>query len=262
MTRHIRFFGLAFALFSVLFLTMPLLLPTTALAGHAGGSEVKARDIITGDGTEATTYATVAVHYTGWLMDGTKFDSSVDRGQTFSFTIGGGQVIPGWEMGVRGMRVGGKRELIIPPELAYGKRGAGGAIPPDATLKFEIELLGVTPPPFTNIGNGELKDLLAKGVKIVDVRRPEEWKQTGILEGSKLLMSFDKTGQLSPNFMAGLAAYVKKDEPVILICRTGGRSGYLSNALSREMGYTNIYNVTDGIVKWLADKNPVVKTPG
>ena len=96
-------------------------------------------------GTGATAQAgqTVTVHYTGWLENGKKFDSSVDRGQPFSFPLGAGRVIKGWDEGVQGMKVGGKRKLIIPSALGYGARGAGGAIPPHATLIFEVELLGV-----------------------------------------------------------------------------------------------------------------------
>jgi FKBP-type peptidyl-prolyl cis-trans isomerase len=101
----------------------------------------------TGDGATATSGNKVSVHYTGWLYNngakGAKFDSSVDRGQPFQFTLGAHQVIAGWDEGVAGMKVGGKRTLIIPPELGYGARGAGGVIPPNATLMFDVELLGV-----------------------------------------------------------------------------------------------------------------------
>ncbi|MCX7701375.1 MAG: FKBP-type peptidyl-prolyl cis-trans isomerase [Gemmataceae bacterium] len=100
-------------------------------------------DLKEGTGERARSGDTVEVHYTGWLKDGKKFDSSVDRGRPFSFRLGAGQVIKGWDEGVAGMRVGGKRKLIIPPELGYGKRGAGGVIPPDAELTFEVELLKI-----------------------------------------------------------------------------------------------------------------------
>ncbi len=100
-----------------------------------------------GDGAEAVAGVTVQVHYTGWLwVDGAraaKFDSSVDRGQPFEFRLGARSVIGGWDEGVAGMKIGGKRELIIPPDLGYGGRGAGDVIPPNATLNFEIELLGI-----------------------------------------------------------------------------------------------------------------------
>lgn len=100
-------------------------------------------DTQVGTGTQAQPGNTVSVHYTGWLTDGTKFDSSRDRNQPFSFKLGGGQVIKGWDEGVAGMKVGGKRTLTIPPALGYGARGAGGVIPPNATLKFDVELLDV-----------------------------------------------------------------------------------------------------------------------
>jgi FKBP-type peptidyl-prolyl cis-trans isomerase len=108
---------------------------------------LKYTDDTTGSGAEATAGKKVSVHYTGWLYNngvkGAKFDSSVDRGQPFQFTLGAHQVIAGWDEGVAGMKVGGKRTLIIPPELGYGARGAGGVIPPNATLMFDVELLGV-----------------------------------------------------------------------------------------------------------------------
>ena len=106
-------------------------------------ADLQIEDLQTGQGDEAARGSTVDVHYTGWLTNGTKFDSSLDRGQPFSFTLGAGQVISGWDQGVAGMRVGGKRKLTIPSHLAYGERGAAGVIPPGATLVFEVELLGV-----------------------------------------------------------------------------------------------------------------------
>ena len=101
-------------------------------------------DEVVGTGAEATADHEVSVHYTGWLQsDGKKFDSSLDRGQPFQFQLGAGQVIQGWDKGVAGMKVGGKRKLTIPADMGYGERGAGGAIPPNATLLFDVELLGV-----------------------------------------------------------------------------------------------------------------------
>lgn len=116
----------------------------------ANVSELKKIDHVVGTGAEAHPGNEVSVHYTGWLFDeaapeskGKKFDSSVDRGQPFNFPLGAGRVIKGWDQGVSGMKVGGKRTLIIPAAMGYGSRGAGGVIPPNATLVFDVELLAV-----------------------------------------------------------------------------------------------------------------------
>ena len=120
--------------------------PAESVTGEPSDTvtELVIKDITVGSGAKAKAGDAATVHYTGWLMDGTKFDSSVDRGLPFEFAIGAGDVIEGWDKGVVGMKVGGKRTLIIPADMAYGDQGAGGVIPPGATLKFEVELLGLT----------------------------------------------------------------------------------------------------------------------
>ena len=126
--------------------------PTATLSSKIGANvtELKKIEVKQGTGMEAVAGKQVIVHYTGWLYDpaaadghGKKFDSSVDRGQTFAFPLGAGRVIKGWDEGVAGMKAGGKRTLVIPPAMGYGERGAGGVIPPNATLVFDVELIEV-----------------------------------------------------------------------------------------------------------------------
>lgn len=106
-------------------------------------SGLQYEDLVVGTGPSPEPRQRCKVHYTGWLTNGTKFDSSKDRGEPFTFAVGAGQVIRGWDEGVATMKVGGRRKLTIPPDLGYGARGAGGVIPPGATLVFEVELLGI-----------------------------------------------------------------------------------------------------------------------
>lgn len=113
------------------------------MADKMTDSGLKYDDLVEGNGAEAQAGQDVTVHYTGWLTDGTKFDSSKDRNDPFRFSLGKGMVIRGWDEGVSGMKVGGTRKLTIPSQLGYGASGAGGVIPPNATLVFEVELLAV-----------------------------------------------------------------------------------------------------------------------
>jgi peptidylprolyl isomerase len=110
---------------------------------QTSASGLQWKDAVVGTGAAPAAGQTVSVHYTGWLTDGKKFDSSRDRGRPFTFPLGRGKVIKGWDEGVATMKVGGRRELLIPPDLGYGPRGFPGAIPPNATLRFDVELLAV-----------------------------------------------------------------------------------------------------------------------
>lgn len=247
--KKIGFVGAALVALSVFFAPME----------SAKAAQLEIKDVMVGSGAEAVPDMRVSVHYTGWLTDGTKFDSSLDRGTPFSFTLGEGRVIQGWDKGVVGMKVGGKRELVIPPELAYGPNGTG-PIPGGATLRFEVELLKVSAQPkVTNINNPTLKIMKAAGFKIVDIRRPDEWNSTGVIEGSKLITAFDRFGRFEQGFPAAFQSYVAPDDKVIILCRSGNRSAKLSSVLVEQAGYSKIHNLTNGIASWISDGNPVVR---
>ena len=241
-------------------LYLGLALFTPLLHASHGGPDVKIDEISVGEGLEALRFSVVDVHYTGRLDNGEVFDSSVERGEPFRFTLGAGQVIPGWDMGILGMKAGGKRVLEIPPELAYGQRGAGGVIPPNARLTFEVALLAVESPPFASIDNAELKAKLERGVKLIDIRRPEEWRQTGVVEGSIKATAFDANGQFLQSFVDTLGVTVKPDEEFIVICRTGNRTATLSNWLVTRGGYKNVLNHQKGITDWISEGRAVDKS--
>ena len=157
--------------------------------------------IAEGAGETAQSGMQVSVHYHGRLTDGTIFDDSQKRGTPFSFTLGSGQVIPGWEQGIAGMKIGEKRVLTIPPELGYGTAGAGGVIPPNATLVFDVELIAVMiPPKLVGAKPDDLKAAQKKGVVVIDIRRAEEWAETGIIKGAHTITAFTQSGQLHPEF--------------------------------------------------------------
>ena len=218
----------------------------------AFASELKVETLVEGAGIQAEKNKKVTVHYEGRLEDGTIFDASKPRGQPFSFTIVAGQVIKGWELGVAGMKVGEKRRLTIPPNLAYGKNGAGDAIPPNATLLFDIELLSVADA--VVLGQSTPEDLIkarSSGVAIIDIRREGEWFETGIIDGANTITAFKKDGNVHPDFLQKFNSLLStKQTPVLLYCRTGNRTTRLGNAIIEQLGFTNVSHLSGGIVRW------------
>ena len=235
---------------------LSLMMLAFSITGSAAmADQLKIEVIQDGNGDVAEHGQRVTVHYEGRLTDDTVFDASRPRGQPFSFTIGARQVIQGWEQGVAGMKVGEMRRLTIPADLGYGAAGAGGVIPPNATLVFDIELLAVTAP--VTLGQAIPADLLQAqkdGVIIVDIRRPEEWAQTGVIEGAETITAFEENGSLHPDFQQKFMAVVPApDTPVFLYCRTGARTTNLGTALIEQLGFSHVTHLNGGILSWTAD---------
>jgi len=232
-----------------------ILLAFSIMGTLAMADGLKIEVIKEGDGNVAENGQRVTVHYEGRLADNTVFDASKPRGQPFSFTIGAGQVIQGWEKGVSGMKVGEKRRLTIPADLGYGAAGAGDVIPPHATLMFDIELLAVIMP--VTLGQATPADLLQAqkdGVIIVDIRRPEEWAQTGVIEGAETITAFEANGSLHPDFQQKFMALVPApDTPVFLYCLSGSRTTNLGTALIEQLGFSHVMHLNGGILGWTAD---------
>ncbi|MEC8091623.1 MAG: FKBP-type peptidyl-prolyl cis-trans isomerase [Pseudomonadota bacterium] len=223
-------------------------------------AELEMETLTEGHGEIAEAGKRVSVHYEGRLEDGTVFDGSRPRGQAFSFTIGAGQVIRGWEQGVAGMKVGETRKLTIPPELGYGEAGAGGVIPPNATLVFEIELLEVTTP--VVLGQATAEDLMkaqSEGVVVIDIRREEEWQETGIIDGAATVTAFAASGRVHPEFLDKFRELAPSpDTPVMLYCRTGNRTTSLGNALIDQLGFSDVSHLSAGIAGWMAEGRETV----
>ena len=223
-------------------------------------ADLKIETVIEGNGAIASTGKRAIVHYKGMLSDGDVFDESRSHDNPLSFEIGAGQVISGWEQGVSGMKVGEVRKLTIPPELGYGARGVGDAIPPNATLVFEIELLDVNEPITLGQANSEMfKQAQMNGAIIIDIRREDEWKKTGIIDGARTITAFGERGNIHPEFQKKFLNIVPSEKtPIMLYCHVGGRSNSLGNALINQLGYSNVSHLTNGIVGWLADGNKTV----
>jgi len=228
-----------------------------APAPARAADDLVVRDVKVGTGAKAERGARVTVQYSGWLTDGTLFDSSRAAGRPFTFRLAGGEVIRGWDKGVEGMREGGTRELIIPPELAYGKTGAPPRIPANATLRFEIELISTTRFPYTNIDNGALRDLMRDNtVTVIDVR-PAAQAEQGFIPGSMRLPAFTQEGRFQPDFLTRLAREVPRDRPLALLSGDGDASAVVAGYLATQGGFAKVYNLYDGIDGWRAAGYPL-----
>ena len=220
---------------------------------------VQITNIVEGEGTEIINHSKIQVHYTGKLQDGTKFDSSYDRGQPFSFQIGLREVIKGWEIGLMGMQVGGKRTLIIPPELAYGDRGAGDLIPPNATLTFDIEIVAVKHPGYGLIKADDIKVLKEDGYKFIDIRTEKERENTGIISGSLEITAFDIYGNFVPEFMKTFRDLVELDDNIIFISNEGEIASMLANGFVEQLNATNMYALKGGIQQLIKENYKLEK---
>ena len=220
---------------------------------------VQINNNIEGDGIEIVKHSKIQVHYTGKLQDGTKFDSSFDRGEPFSFQIGLRQVIEAGEIGLMGMKVGGKRALIIPSELAYGERGAGDLIPPNATLTFDVEIVAVQDPGYGLVKATDIKSLQEDGYKFIDIRTKKERDHTGIVSGSLEITAFDIYGNFVPEFMKTFREFVDLKDNTVFISNEGETASILANGFVEQLNATNMYALKGGIQQLIKENYKLEK---
>ena len=214
---------------------------------------------IPGEGEEIKNHYKVHVNYRGTLENGIEFDSSYKRNQPFIFQIGLRQVILGWEKGILGMNVGGKRTIKIPPELAYGSRGAGELIPSNATLIFEIEIINAFEPGYKILSTQDLIDNKISNLILIDIRSDKERINTGIINGSLEITAFDLQGNFNTNFIKTYENIATKDDHVMFISDKGEVSAILANGFVEQLGSTNMYTMLGGIQKWIKEGRDLIK---
>ena len=214
---------------------------------------------IPGDGIKIEEHYKITVNYRGFLENGIEFDSSFKRNQPFIFQIGLRQVIPGWEIGLKDIRVGGKRKIKIPPNLAYGKNGVGDLIPPNSTLIFEIEIIDAIPPGYKKVFPYQLLNKKKDGFKIIDIRTLEDREETGIIKGSLQMTAFDNKGNFNSEFIKFFEKKIKPKDHVIFVSKTGDISSILANGFVEQLGKKNIYTLVGGIDKWILEGRKLKK---
>ena len=210
-------------------------------------SEIQILDEVKGTGIEIVNHSKVSVHYIGKLEDQSEFDNSYKRNEYFKFQVGTRQVIQGWEIGLLGMQVGGKRTIFIPYELAYGDNGAGNIIPPKSNLIFDIEVIKVIPPGYKEIDGYQLKLALTDDFKIIDIRSEDQRTNKNKIPGAIQITAFDKNGNFFPDFFEKYKENIQIGEKVIFISQNGDISSILANGFVEQLNQTNIYHLKDGV---------------
>ena len=209
-------------------------------------NEIKIINDLPGTGKKIIKNSKIKINYTGMLDDGTIFDTSYERNQPFSFQIGTRKVIEGLELGLIGMREGGKRTIVIPYNLAYGKKGAANIIPPKANLTFEIEIISVSPPGYQLLETIDLEKKQEKGFIVIDIRSQKEINKTGKIPNSIIITAFNEEGKFQPNFLNTYQSNVTISDNVVLVSQTGDVSSILANGFVEELGAQNMYSLQGG----------------
>ena len=245
--------------FYKLILKLPIIIFFSFIADSA---EIEILSDIPGTGPIIVNHSKVSVHYRGTLEDGTEFDSSFKRNQPFIFQIGIRKVILGWEIGLMDMKVGGKRRIKIPSELAYGTTGAGEHIPPNTTLIFDVEIIAIQPPGYRIITGDELLSMQKKALIVIDIRTEEEWEETGIIKDSKKITAFDHEGNFNPGFLNSFESLTKKNKEnskVVFVSKEGDISSILANGYVEQLGYKKMFSLQGGIKEWINLDLPLKK---
>lgn len=228
-----------------------LLLFLLTISANAKSINIHINNIKMGQGDEISKYDTVTLHYKGWLSNGVLFDDTYQRNKPIVVTRGTSKILPGWELALNDMKVGGIREFTVPPSLAFGKHGVPGVIPKNETLKFLIEVIATKKPPFTSINKLQLETLMkTESIYLIDIRREDEWISTGVIKDSILLTAFDKHDQFNKSFRQDLDGLIQPNSKIVLICRSGRRTGLIARALVEQAGFKNVFNLADGINGW------------
>ncbi len=231
----------------------------------ADNKSIKILSEVYGLGDKIKKHYKIKVHYVGALEEGTEFDNSYKRKQPFVFQIGLRQVIPGWEIALLGMQVGGKKKFKVPPSLAYGDSGVGDLIPPNSSLIFDVEIIDIKPPGYTEINSEQLISLkkeklfylINKNLILIDIRTMKEWQLTGVIEGSYKISAFDSKNNLNSNFLKMYKKNVKENDYVVFISDKGEVSSILANGFIENLGMKNIYSLKGGIQEWIKDGNKI-----